>query len=169
MKTRSRIIRKAFCLSLLAVLALCVCTPALAASNTTTLTTTVPSHFDMNVTIVGGGTLDINGNILSQASVVSVDRHKEVACKIIPDAGYRIGSVIYNGNDITKDAKEGVFTLHPLEGNATFSITFVANASTPNTGDTTYPHLIFCSIVAVASLLGIAILLTVNRKKSTTK
>lgn len=169
MKTRSRVIRKAFCLSLLAVLALCVCTPALAASNTTTLTTTVPSHFDMNVTIVGGGTLDINGNILSQASVVSVDRHKEVACKIIPDAGYRIGSVIYNGNDITKDAKEGVFTLHSLNGDSTLSITFVANTTTPNTGDNTYPHLIFCSIVAVTSLLGIAILLTVNRKKSTNK
>ena len=169
MITRSRIIRNAFCLSLLAVLALCVCTPVLAASNTTILTTTVPSHFDINVTIVGGGTLDINGNILSQASVVSVDRHKEVACKIIPDAGYHTSSVIYNGNDITKDAKEGVFTLHPLEGNATFSITFVANASTPNTGDNTYPHVIFYSITAIASLLGIAILLTVNRKKSTNK
>ena len=113
--------------------------------------------------------MDINGNILSQASVVSVDRRKEVACKVIPDAGYRIGSVIYNGNDITKDSKEGVFTLHPLEDNATFSITFVTNAGTPNTGDNTYPQLIFSSIVAVASLLGIAILLTVNRKKSTTK
>lgn len=64
---------------------------------------------------------------------------------------------------------EGVFTLHRLEGNAMLSITFVANASTPNTGDNTYPHLIFCSIVAVASFLGIAILLTVNRKKSTNK
>ena len=169
MNARSNIIGKVFCLFLLAVLTLCISTPVFATANTTTLTTTVPSHFDMNVTIVGNGTLVINGNTLSQTSFISVDRHQDVTCKITPDVGYHISSVIYNGKDITKDAKEGVFALQPLEGDATFCITFVANASTPNTGDTTYPHLIFCSIVAVASLLGIAILLTVNRKKSTNK
>lgn len=169
MKTRSRIIRKAFCLSLLAVLALCVCTPVLAVSNTTTLTTTVPSHFDMNVTIVGNGTLEINGNTLSQTSVISVERHQDVTCKITPDAGYYISSVIYDGNDITTDAKDGSFHLSQLESDVVFSITFTAKASTPNTGDNTYPFLLFYSITAIASLLGIAVLLTVNRKKSTNK
>lgn len=169
MNARSNIIVKVFCLFLLAALTLCISTPVFATANTTTLTTTVPSHFDMNVTIVGNGTLEINGKTLSQTSVISVDRHQDVTCKITPDAGYYISSVIFDGNDITTDAKEGVLTLHPLEDNATFYITFVANAGTPNTGDNTYPQLIFCSIVAVASLLGIAILLTVNRKKSTNK
>ena len=143
MKTRSRIIRKAFCLSLLAVLALCMCTLAFAASDTTKLTTTVPSHFDMNVTIVGNGTLEINGKTLSQTSVISVERHQDVASKITPDIGYHISSVIYNGNDITTDAKDGLFHLSPLESDVALSIAFAANANTPNTGDGAYPILLF--------------------------
>ena len=169
MKTRSKILRYAFCLFLLAVLALCTCTPAFAVSDTTKLTTTVPSHFDMNVTIVGNGTLEINGNALSQSSVISVERHRDITCKITPDTGYHISSVIYNGNDMTKDARNGLFHLSPLEGNVTLSIAFAANTTTPSTGDSTYPSLIFHSITAIASFLGIAVLLTVNRKKSTNK
>ncbi len=169
MKTRSRIIKTAFCLFLLAALALCICTPAFAVSDTTKLTTIVPSHFDVNVTIVGNGTLQINGNTLSQSNVISVERHQDITCKITPDAGYHISSVIYNGNDITKDAMNGAFHLPPLEGNAVFSIAFAANTHTPNTGDNSYPFLLFYSITAIASLLGIAVLLTVNRKKSTNK
>lgn len=169
MKTRSRIIKTAFCLFLLAVLALCICTPAFAASDTTKLTTTVPSHFDMNVRIVGNGTLEINGNTLSQSSVISVERHRDITCKLTHDTGYHISSVIYNGNDITTDAKDGSFHLSPLESDVALSIVFAANTSTPSTGDSTYPALIFHSITAIASLLGIAVLLTVNRKKSTNK
>lgn len=169
MKTRSRIISTAFCLFLLAVLALCMCTPAFAVSDTTKLTTTVPSHFDMSVTIDGNGTLEINGNTLSQTNVIQVERHHDVTCKITPDVGYHINSVIYNGNDITADAKNGIFHLSPLDSDVTLHIAFAANATTPNTGDNTYPVLLFYSISAFASLLGIAVLLTVNRKKSSNK
>ena len=169
MNARSNIIVKVFCLFLLAALTLCISTPVFATANTTTLTTTVPSHFDMNVTIVGNGTLEINGKTLSQTSVISVDRHQDVTCKITPDAGYYISSVIYNGNDITADAKNGIFHLSPLDSDVTFHIAFAANATTPNTGDNTYPFLLFYSITGIASLLGIAVLLTVNRKKSSNK
>lgn len=167
MKTRSRISKTVFCLFLLAVLALCMCTPTFALSDTTKLTTTVPSHFDMSVIIVGNGTLEIGGKALTTTSVIPIERHLEVTCKITPDDGYHISSVIYNGNDITMDAKDGSFHLSPLEGDVGLSIAFAANASTPNTGDNTYPFLLFYSIIAIASLIGIAILLTANRKKST--
>lgn len=166
MNARSNIIGKVFCLFLLAVLTLCICTPVLAASSTTTLTTTMPSHFDMNVTVIGKGTIEVNGSKLSQTGVVPTERNKEVTIKVTPDDGYLISSVIYGGSDLTQEAKIGAFILSPLEDEATIKVTFVANASTPSTGDSSYPSIVFFSIAAIISLLGIVVLLTVNRKKS---
>lgn len=166
MKTRSYFVGKVFCLFLLAVLALCICTPVLAASSTTTLTTTVPAYFDMSVKIVGKGTIEINGKIMSETGVAQVERNKEVFITINPYDGYHIGSVICDGVDITQEIKDGNLTLSQLGGEASFGVKFVVNPSAPSTGDDRYSSVVFLSVTAIISLLGIVVLLTANRKKS---
>lgn len=157
--------KKIFYLLLLAVLTLCICTPALAAIGTTTLTTTVPSHFDLKVTIIGNGTLEINGRKLEETGVVSAERNKEIIIKITPDDGYRLSSVMRDGTDITSAAKDGYLTLPQPEQESSIRVVFTADDIPPNTGDPCYPPLFFI-VTAIASLLGIVVLLTVNRKKS---
>lgn len=168
MKTRSKILGKIFCLFLLAALTLCISTPVFATANTTTLTTTVPSHFNANIALVGKGAIEINGIKLSQTGVVSVERHKDIKITFTPQDGYHLNSVIVNGKSITTDATQNTLNLPPLESDLTLSITFAANSEVPSTGDNSYPILMFYSFAAIASLLGI-ILLAVNRKRSTNK
>ena len=165
MNTRSSIMKKTFYLLLLAVLTLCICTPVLATSGTTTLTTSVPSHFDLNVTIIGNGTIEINGTKLLETDIVSVERNKEVTIKITPSTGYYTNSVIYDGVDITSELINGTLSLPQLEHEASIIVKFTVETGIPNTGDHGDPPLIFC-VTAIASLLGIVILLTANRKKS---
>ena len=166
MKTRSDFVGKVFYLFLLAVLALCICTPVLAASSTTTLTTTVPTYFHMSVKIVGKGTIELNGKIMSETGVAQVERNKDVFITITPGAGYHISSVVYDDVDITQEIKDGHLTLSQLDGEASFDVKFVANTSVPSTGDASYSSVVFLSVAAIISLLGIVVLLTVNRKKS---
>ena len=165
MKTRSYFVGKVFCLVLLAVLTLCICTPVFATSCTTILTTTVPSHFDMNVTIVGNGTVEVNGRKLLETGVISTERGKEVAITISPDKGHHIRAVIYNGADIAEEVKGRQLVLPQLEREASISVTFAADSSSPSTGDDGYPSVVFLSVTAIISLLGLVVLLTVNSKK----
>lgn len=166
MKTRSYFVGKVFCLVLLAVLTLCICTPVLAASSTTTLTTTVPSHHDISVKIVGKGTIEINGKKLLETGVVSTERGKEVAIIISPDEGHHISAVTYNGADIVEEVKGRQLMLPQLEGEVSISVIFAVDSSSPSTGDDSYPSVVFLSVVAMISPLGIVVLLTANRKKS---
>lgn len=168
MKTRSSLIGIFFYLFLLAVLTLYIGTPVFAASSTTTLTTTVPSHFNMNVTIIGNGTVEINGSQLMQTGVIPTERNKEILVTIKPAQDYHLSSVIYAGANISSNVNDGLFTLPPLTDDASISITFEANTSMPNTGDPGSYALIISSITAIASLMGIIILLTFNRKKPNT-
>ena len=165
MNTRSSIMKKIFYLLLLAVLTLCICTPVLAATGTTTLTTTVPSCFDLNVTIIGNGILEINGSKLTESGIVSIERNKEIIIKITPNDGYRLSSVMCDDADITNEVKDGYLTLTQLEHESSIIVNFAVDTSTPNTGDHSYPPLFFI-VTAIASLLGIVVLLTLNRKKS---
>ena len=166
MKARSSIIGKVMPILLLAALTLCICTPVFATSGTTILTTTVPSHFDLNVTIAGNGTVEINGRKLSESGVVSTEWGKEVAITLSPDEGHHISAVIYNGADIVEEVKDGQLMLPKLEGEVSISIVFGADSSSPSTGDESYPSVVFLSVIAVVSFLGIVVLLTANRKKS---
>lgn len=166
MKTRSYFARKVVCMFLLAVLTLCICTPVLAASNTTTLTTTVPSHFDMNIAIVGKGTIKINGRNISESCIVPIERNQAVTVKITPDDGYYLSSVTYDGNEISQEVKDGYLTLPQPERELSIYINFAAYTGTPNTGDSSYQLLIFCSVASIISLLGMILLLIANRKKT---
>lgn len=164
MKTRSYFVGKVFCLFLLAVLTLCICTPVLAASNTTSLTTTVPSHIDINVTIVGSGTVEINGRKLSETCTVPVERNQEVTIKLTPSNGYHIHSVTCDGADITQKAESGCFPLPKLEYKTSIVVNFAIDADNPNTRDNSSPLLVFFSITTIVSLWGIVLLIE-NRKK----
>lgn len=164
MKTRSGIFRKAFAAFLLAALTLGVCAPVLASSGTATLTTRVPSHFSVEVTIQGNGAVTINGVTLTQSGVVSVERGKAVAVQIEAGDGDCLKSVTYNHADVTTAAAKGSLTLPAMAGDAVLTVTFAAKATNPNTGDAGGQIVAFCGLLAAISLLGMAAVRTAGRK-----
>ena len=162
MKTRSSIIQKVFCFFLLAALTLGVCTPALAASGTTTLTTKVPSCFTVDIHITGNGTITVNGTVLSQSGTVQVERNKQVTIQITAANNSYLKAVNYNGEDFTKDAADGSIMLPAIEDNAVLSVFFAAKSVAPATGDNSNIH--FWAALFFVSC-GVLIVFTVYDKK----
>ena len=162
MKTRSKFIQGICIFLLLTALTLGFSVSALASSTSTTLLTTVPSHFLVDVTIVGEGNVFINDIEVSHSGQVSLERHKDVQICLLPKDNNRIDSVLYNGTSITDKVSNNEILLPILENNAELQVTFAVNSTIPNTGDQGFNNLLYFSITAVASLFAI-ILLTVKR------
>ena len=162
MKTRSSIIQKVFCFFLLAALTLGVCTPVLAASGTTTLTTKVPSCFTVDVHITGNGTITVNGTVLSQSGTVQVERNKQVTIQIAAADNTYLESVTYNGTEIIADAADGSIMLPAMEDNAVLSVFFAAKSVAPTTGGNSNIHL-WIALFFVSS--GVLIVFTVYDRK----
>ena len=162
MKTRSRFIQGICIFLLLAALTLGFGISASANSVSTTLMTTVPSHFVIDVTIVGNGSVIINETELTQSAQISIERHKAVRIRLLPEDNNRVDSVISNGTSIVDKVNNDEILLPALENNAELKVIFAVNSTTPDTGYTSLPNIIYFSIIAIISLFAI-ILLTVKR------
>lgn len=164
MKTRAAVIYKATELVLLAALTLVICFPVAAATNNTTLTTTVPGTIPLLLDLTGNGTVTIDGVGYTQSDTIKIPKNPTVKLQITPDAENDIKSVIYNGQDYTKEAKNGNLTLPPITGEAILCVSFTKTSSTPQTGGPYSPlYLIFLMYL---SLTGMITVLSF-RKKST--
>ncbi len=162
MKIRSKIFRKRIIFLSLATMSLTISISALASSTNTTLLTTVPSHFVIDVTIVGNGRVIINETEITQSTQSLIERHKAVGIRLLPGDNNRVDSVIYNGTSVVAKVNNGEILLPTLEKNAELKVTFVVDSATPDTGDTSFLDVIYLSIIAIISLSAI-ILIAVKR------
>ena len=163
MKTRSKFIQRVWIFLVLTALTLGFSIPVSASSSSTTLITVVPSCFIMDVTMVGDGSVIINGNKLTQPEQISIERHQRVEIVLSPGDNSHIESIMYNGTSFTDRANDGSLVLPELKTDAELIVTFAVNQSTPNTGDESFPQVICYGIIAIISLFAI-ILLTVKKK-----
>lgn len=155
MRTRSKILSKAISCVLLVALALIICVPVTAATNSTTLTTTVPETLSLSVEMRGCGTVIVDGTEYTESSVVQTARNKDIVLQIIPDDGWCIKSVVWGGNDITEKAKAGNVTLPGINEETAICVEFEKTASTPATGDTFSSA--YVAFLMVISIIGIAL------------
>ncbi len=96
----------------------------------TVLTTNVPYDHTISLDIGSGGS--VNG--LCGKTEISADRHSKVIFEIKPDSGYKIKSVIYNGEDVTAKVSGGKFVIESIESDGSLKVTFQSSRS-PQTGD----------------------------------
>lgn len=116
---------------LLAVLMLCVpCMTAFAAPTEqkgATISTTVPAKCDITFISVGG-------RIEEYSSVVddheTYDRRTVHTYHIIPEEGKEIAKVLFGGEDVTSQVKDGYFTTPPLTTDMTLEVIY-KDAGTP--------------------------------------
>ena len=116
---------------LLAVLLLCVpCMTAFAAASEqkgATISTTVPATCDITF-ISDGGRIEESSNDLDGTE--EFDRRSVHTFHIIPDEGKEIDKVLYGGEDVTSQVKDGYFTTPPLIADMTFEVIY-KDAATP--------------------------------------
>ena len=116
---------------LLAVLMLCVpCMTAFAAPTEqkgATISTTVPAKCDITFISVGGrieeGSNDMDGT-------EEFDRRSVHTFHIIPDEGKEIDKVLFGGEDVTSQVKDGYFTTPALTTDMTLEVIY-KDAGTP--------------------------------------
>ena len=116
---------------LLAVLLLCVpCMTAFAEApeqKGATISTTVPATCDITF-ISNGGKIEEGSNDLDGTE--EFDRRSVHTFHIIPDEGKEIDKVLFGGEDVTSQIKDGYFTTPPLIADMTFEVIY-KDAATP--------------------------------------
>lgn len=137
----------------MAALTLVICCPVAAATNSTTLTTTVPETFPLVLELSGSGTVAVNGVAYTQSETVEIPRNSPVELQITPDTENIIKSVIYNGLDYTNEARNEKLTLPAIAGEAMLCVSFIKTASPPQTNDPYSP--LYLTLLMFLSLIGI--------------
>ena len=116
---------------LIAVLMLCVpCMTAFAAPTEqkgATISTTVPAKY--NITFISdGGRIEEGSNDLDGTE--EFDRRSVHTFHIIPDDGKEIDRVLFGGEDVTEQVKDGYFTTPPLVADMVLEVIY-KDAATP--------------------------------------
>ena len=114
-------------LSLLAVLLLCL--PVVSFAAETTLTTTVPSDFTLNVDIQGKGAVIVDDNAYNTDTTLTIERLKETKIDVTPFAGYKLKSLHYNGENVLSKLSSGTLVLPPLEQDSVLKVVFTPDFS----------------------------------------
>lgn len=104
--------------------------PALAEG--TELTVSVPEQHMVSIESEGGRII-ADGRACGDTA--EVERHKEQVYWILPDAGKVLESLLYNGEDVTDQVKNGVFTAPALVRDAALTAVY-ADAPAPPDGKT---------------------------------
>ena len=147
----------------MAALTLVICIPVAAATNSTTLTTTVPKALPLLLELSGNGTVTVDGVAYTRSGTIEIPRNSTIALQITPDVGNEIKTVIYNSRDYTKEAKNGKVALPAIVGEATLCISFAEIASIPETGDLSFPQ--YSILLMLFSLIGTIVTLSFRKKK----
>ena len=148
----------------MAALTLVICFPVAAATNSTTLRTTVPGTVPLLLELTGNGTVTVNGVAYTRSKTIEIPRNSAIELRITPDAENEIKSVVYNGFDYTKEAKNGKIVLPAITGEATLCVNFTEIASTPQTGDAYSP--LYLTLLMFLSLIGMIATLSFRKKKT---
>ena len=91
-------------------------------SSSTTITTQVPETHKATLTIVGKGTVTVNGQTCEgevSHMEVKIPRLTETEWKFSPADGYTLEEVLYNGTDVTEELADHTYRADPVNEDGT--------------------------------------------------
>ena len=91
-------------------------------SSSTTITTQVPETHKATLTIVGKGTVTVNGQTCEgevSHMAVKIPRLTETEWKFSPADGYTLEEVLYNGTDVTEEVTDYTYHADPVNEDGT--------------------------------------------------
>ena len=80
--------------------------------------------FTITVSTGTGGIVKDGISILANNSTVNVDAITIKTFTILPDAGYEVATLTYNGNDVRSQLTNNLYSTPSVTGNATLNVTF---------------------------------------------
>lgn len=139
---------------------LCVGQVALAQSSTLELQAVVAEKHEVALACSLGGRATLEDGT-ELGSVLSVKHNEPTAIYIMPDNGYKVKNIIFDGENITSLYKDGKITLPFILKNGALDITFEKLHDTPQTGEDRDRWTIVWTMVAGLSL---AVVTSAHRK-----
>ena len=131
----------------------------------TTLTTTVPSVHTLRIALNGNGQIVVDGVPYKQTASLQIKRHSTPEISVIPDSGWKLKSVMLDGQDITEEFQDGAFAFSETREDLKLTVVFEAQSSTPQTGDQSNIEILY--LLMVLSVIGIILCVMVRRKTRT--
>ena len=92
--------------------------------------------YSITVQIGAGGSVQENSVTLTNNSILSADINTTKTFTIVPDAGYKIASLTYNGVDVITQLNNNQYTTPVINANSTLSVTFSLIQTNVNYGIT---------------------------------
>ena len=91
-----------------------------------------PKKFNLNITRKGNGTLKYENRILETPLSLPLDSASSARFVLLPDEGYAIDSLTYNGQNCIVQ-QDSIFNTPRMQADATMTVSFVSAASLGNT------------------------------------
>lgn len=83
------------------------------------------SHKQLEVTITGNGIIQYGETTLTEDGTLYIEPETEVSLKLLPDDGFEIVQVMYNGTDYSSNVNaDGILLLSAMEENASLDVSF---------------------------------------------
>lgn len=131
----------------------------------TTLTTTVPSVHTLHIALNGNGQIVVDGVPYKQTASLQIKRHSTPEISVIPDSGWKLKSVLLDGQDITEEFQSGAFAFSEMREDLKLTVVFEEQSSTPQTGDQSNIEILY--LLMFLSVIGIILCVMVRRKTRT--
>ena len=128
-------------------------------SGTQVITVTIPCTVTLR--IGEHGAVQVNGKSYTGDTSIQAPVGTVLTYTFLPDAGYQLSALTYDGDVVTGSVKDGAYAASPLIGNTELKVTFVKQAGplpaspTPKTGDDSAPGLWLALLVSGTGLLAL--------------
>lgn len=159
--TAYQIIRLVFLVLMIALL------PVSVWAQETTLTANVPSVHTLHIELIGNGRIVVDGVPYEKTADVLIKRHSTPIISVTPDNGWKLKSVLLDGQYITAEFQGGTFTCSEMCDDAELIVVFEAQSSTPQTGDNSSIERLH--LLMLLSVIGMILCVVVHCKTKTNK
>lgn len=157
--TACHIVRLLFLILIVALL------PVSVWAQETALTTTVPAVHTLHIALNGNGQIVVDGVPYEQTADIQINRQSTPKITVIPDSGWKLKSVLLDGQDITAEIQSGAFVFTEMCNDVVLTVVFEIQGSTPQTGDQSNIEIVF--LLMILSAIGMLLCIGVQRRIKT--
>lgn len=133
-------------------------------SGGTVITTVVPQKYTITFDIDGGGSVEYDSIVYKDGDSIQVTEGTDLSFVFHADSQYKLKTVSYNGENVTKQVSDDSITIKNVQQNGTLIVTYtkIGSIITPATGDKS--HIWLWTMLALGSMGILAILVLKNKK-----
>lgn len=122
------------------------------ASGGTVISTVVPSKYTITFDIDGSGSIEYENVLYKNGDTIQVTEGSDLTFVFHADSQYKLKSVSYNGQNVTKQVSDNGITIKNVQQDGTFCVTYAKSGSiiSPTTGDNS--NIMLWTILAFGSV-----------------